>query len=372
MGLTLRKYLITFSLVHLSAISFAGCNEIFKNLTAVGSRSGLDIAQERRNLIQHLTQEKVPAYMKTIGNAEIPVVLLTSKTEGKLRDYLAQSLGTESMTHSSWPNDHGAFRFGNAMLDAYVPGKRPVGEVNETGISWKNLSDYLAHHNEISKGVIEVSYKVTPDEMRLVNYYFRVRQAGIFRVRFTLGDQSMYSKFPNLLRSTGDHCFGFCKNSSLGAQKVELQQHLTEAGVKNIPEYLAREDVTDFLHSAEKAILSANPTDAASLGERMLVTGELGTKLKKILPVPMNETQTQLFADWLVGLDATIGHEVVNQALGISSDTGISDMSNPRVTAILVIDHDDKAPQFEKADYEMRGKFFHLDKSGTKPIVRTQ
>jgi len=348
-------------------IADALCNVELAAVSQSGQK--VDANAERTKLINELRQKGVPAYLKATGNGgEIPVVLLTRQTSPLIDDFLMHSFGTQSMTHERWPNDHGSLRYKNFMLDAFVPGQRPVGELNENGISWKVLNDYLDHHKEISKGVIEIAYHVTDDEMRLIDYYQRVRRASVFRVRFGLGDQSMYPKFTNLLANSTDNCFGYCKGSNIASQMTEMRSRLGQLGVPDVDKFLEEPKVLDYLRAVNHKVTTANLFDGRALNESMITQGETGQLLDKIVPPNLNPQQRQLFADWLVWLDASRGYQTVLKNLNITSDYALRDMSNPRATAVLVIDTPDKAPQLQNATYQMSGKFFHLDTTGVKPL----
>ncbi|MGZ3662581.1 MAG: hypothetical protein ACXVCK_20955, partial [Bdellovibrionota bacterium] len=204
--------------------------------------------------------------------------------------------------------------------------------------------------------IIEVSYALTPEEIKVADAYHRVRRAAFYRVPFTFGDAENNMRLANML-DEGEHCFTFCKAEQVGNHVDELQGLLRASGVNDPEAFLARPDVKKFLAQAEELVLRTNDK---RLNPKIL-TNNAGVRalLTKIAPagVKGKPQKLQNFADALVGYDVTREYKTLMRNLNVTGDTGFQDMNNPRVTAVLIYEDPAKAKAFRNATYSTPGKF---------------
>jgi hypothetical protein len=323
----------------------------------------------RDDLLAWVRLKKVPAYMKrTLAGTDIPVVLVNTETAPVLKNFIDNSIGTQIALQPAYNNDHGLFRFTNRLIDLDKPGARGYGELHATGISWKPLYEYLKRRNSSSSVVIEVSYAINADEKIIAEYYQRVRRAAIFRTQFTFAGTVAQKGVPNLLQTGGEHCFVFCKGTAIHAQISELENLIKNAGIADVQEFLKYPQTQAFLANAQEKILAANADDPRSLNHA-IATKETDLKLiAEVLPAGLPPAERQVFANWVIALDASQSYGKLLSDLGVSGDLAVGDSRNPRATAILVYDMPNKAASFFNATYSTPGKFYSMSPADQHPI----
>lgn len=321
----------------LGATPAAATNAVdFRRCSGVLQDEVIDVAAERKALVDLVKEKRVPAFIKRVNGVEIPVVLVSQATEAALLPYFSRSVGTQLMVRQGWPNNHGSLRVSENLIDAFVAGKRQHGEIHETGLSWKKLHDSLVFLDNIADAIIEVSYAVSASELAAFEFYQFARRAALFRVVFGMGDMGIYQKFDNVLNAR-DVCFDFSKCNHLAAQAAELAQRA--AGLeKEIFAGAAPDPAgkSEFLAAARARLMQTNPYDVAAFSEKLLTTGRPGEILSRIVPAGVAERKRQLLANYWVGLVATQEVQRVHASLGISSNTTDGDWTGKHVTAVLI------------------------------------
>lgn len=321
----------------------------------------------REKLIETLAGSKVPAFLKSARAGKIPVILVNKKTVKDLKPYFESSMGTQIALQPHWNNDHGQMRLGGTIMDVDTPGGRAYGEINETGIAWKDVDSYVPRRGAGDSVLLEVSYVLTPDELDAANYYHRVRRAALIRVPFTFGGGEADPSLNNLLES-GEHCFVFCKGGSVSSHVDEIKAKLSEFGIDG-DAVLKSEEGKAFIRYARGKLMKADPYKEEVFGPDFF-RADL-SRYKGLFPARVTKKAEQIIVlNYLVGLDATIFYQGVLTALNISSDLAVRDMNNPRATAVLVYDARDVDKAFANASYESPGKFYSWMKDGQEPIPK--
>lgn len=208
----------------------------------------------RQVLIDAMIKAKIPGFIKTTPNGDMPVVLVNSNTYKKLSPHMKNSVGILIALQPDHTNDHGLLRVSENIIDVDSPGKRGFGEINKTGLTWKNVASYLKRRHENSYVLVEVVYKVTDEELLAMDYYQRVRRAAIIRVPFTYDDVPPEKGLNNLLRS-GEHCFVFSKCSAVDSHISEMKQKIETLSNLSTDKVMKDPVVQAFLKDTREKIL---------------------------------------------------------------------------------------------------------------------
>ena len=348
-----------------SAAQVLGCLE--QNLAELIQESAnFDTLAARADILHLVRENNIPAFSKKITGGEISVILMDRTTAPKLEPFLAQSLGTQIQLQPNWKNDHGSLRVTNHLIDADTPGARSYGELHKTGIAWKPLDSYMVRRQTGHHVILEVAYRLTPYERSVAEYYQRVRRAAVFRVKFTFGSGRSAEDYVNQLDGGGEHCFLFCKGTQVQTQVREIESKLGQAGVADSNAILGSPEVQKYLGQVIPKLMAANPDQENSLNASLIQQPE---DLAVIAPLKPERMDIRLFAEWLVALDASRKYSQLLISLRVTSSTGMSDMNNPRATAILIYDSDGKDQQFRDATYTSHGIFYNWTLDGQYPLA---
>lgn len=327
-----------------------------------------DYAGARPALIAMLQREGAPAYLKRVGNSEIPVILVTKNTAPKIQEFLDNSFGTQIALQPGYNNDHGMMRLTDRIIDVDLPGARGFGEIHQTGIAWKPLGSYLERRQAGSGVLLEVSYALKPDEKLDAELYQRVRRAAIIRANFTFGGTGARNDLPNMMASGGEHCFIFCKGSAINTQESEIRSRIQKLGVADVNSLLNDPRTQRFLSLTREHILAVDPNNKNLLNNSTVTGTQFLEVLGGAVPEHLNKQEKMTLANWIVGLDATQRYRALLGNLGVTSDMAIADAHSKRATAILVYDSDQKSADFRSGKYTSDGKFYNLRSGDQRPL----
>lgn len=325
-----------------------------------------DHLNHRKFIAQFAKKHSIPAFIKQNDKGiDVPVILVNKKTAPKLKELFENSFGTQVALQKDWNNDHGLLRHGNYLIDLDSPGARGFGEIEETGLSWKNLSTYLPKKTAASSPVLEVSYLLTPNEKSVIDYYQKVRRAALFRVKFTFGGV-VNGDYPNMLKSGGEHCFIFCKADAVSAHVHEIRTRLTDLGLKDPDEFLKNAEVIKKINAIQEVLNEVRPED---LHHGILGSDGMLDLLTKFYPENIKTKAQKLdFLNWVVSYDSSRKYSTVLRDLGITRDYGIRDAINQRASAIFIYDEGADANSFNNATYTNFGKFVSWPQTKQFPV----
>lgn len=364
--------LMVASLTVSSEVYAEDCMSILKTMLTsfdkkMATKVDLDTHLNHRNFIaQFAKKNKIPVFLKQNAKGEdVPVILLNAETAPKMKKYLEYSFGTQVALQKDWNNDHGLLRAGEYIIDLDSPGARGYGEIEETGLAWKNLYGYLAHRNAGSSPTLEVSYLLTPNEKSIVDYYQKVRRAALFRVKFTFGGHAG-PDYPNLLKNGGEHCFIFCKAQAVYSQTSEIRQHLIAQGIKD-PDGLLKN--VKARHAIEEVQNLINETDPDDLHSMLLSDKKTLALFKDFYPDKFKTDKQRLdLVNWIISYDSSKKYGQVMEDLGISGNYGVEDAMNKRASAIFVYDEGAKPTAFIEATYTNEGKMVDWPTTKQYPV----
>ncbi|AUN98714.1 hypothetical protein C0V70_11490 [Bacteriovorax stolpii] len=348
------------------------CMKIIKSMlpkmdAQVAKTIDLDSHLNHRNFIaQFAKKNKIPVFFKQNDQGvDVPVILLNAQSGPKLQAYLENSFGTQVALQKDWNNDHGLLRAGNYIIDLDTPGARGFGEIEETGLAWKNLQTYLTRRTIGSSPTLEVSYLLTPNEKSVIDYYQKVRRAALFRVKFTFGGHDG-PDYPNLLKGGGEHCFIFCKAQSVYSHVSEIKTRLSALGIKNPDKTLEDAKIQKAIAQVQTLINETDPTD---LHSEMLADKKTLALFSSIYPKELKNDQKKLeMINWLVSYDSSKRYGEVLDGLGVTGDYGIDDAINKRASAIFVYDEGADPAAFNNANYSNFGKFVSWPATKQYPV----
>ena len=321
---------------------------------------------QRLFVANYAKKNKIPVFMKQNQMGEdIPVILVNKKSTKKLANFIDNSYGTEVVLQPGYSNDHGLLRTGNFIIDVDAPGYRGYGELHKTGLAWKDFSSYTERRRADSGVILEVSYLVTPNEKKVIDLYQRIRRAAIFRVKFAFKDFKT-EDHPFLLAGGGEHCFIFCKAQAVTSHIYELQQKLISMGLKNPDEFFLKPEIINRMNTLQEIILKTDPN---SLNPDMISTKKLLESFNGFYPseITTNEQKAD-FLRWAISYDSSKNYNRVLKDLGVSSDYGVGDARNKRVSAILVYDEGANPEEFNKGVYSAKGAFTAWPTGTQKPV----
>lgn len=348
------------------------CMKIIKSMLTkmdvkVAKTIDLDDHLNHRNFIaQFAKKNKIPVFLKQNDHGvDVPVILLNAQTGPKLKDFLENSFGTQVALQKDWNNDHGLLRAGNYIIDLDSPGARGFGEIEETGLAWKNVQTYLPKRTAGSSPTLEVSYLLTPNEKSVIDYYQKVRRSALFRVKFTFGGHDG-PDYPNLLKGGGEHCFIFCKAQAVYSHVSEIKSRLSALGIKDPDKLLATPKVTKAIDQVQKLI---NETDPSDLHSFLLSEKTTLNLFKDIYPKTVKTDKERLdIVNWLVSYDSSKKYGDVLDGLGVTGDYGIDDAINKRASVIFVYDEGADPKAFDNANYSNFGKFVSWPATKQYPV----
>lgn len=355
-----------------SSASAEDCMKIIKSMLTqmdakVAKTIDMDDHLNHRNFIAQFAKKNgIPVFLKQNDHGvDVPVILLNAKTGPKLKDFLENSFGTQVALQKDWNNDHGLLRAGNYIIDLDSPGARGFGEIEETGLAWKNVQTYLPKRHAGSSPTLEVSYLLTPNEKSVIDYYQKVRRAALFRVKFTFGGHDG-PDYPNLLKGGGEHCFIFCKAQAVYSHVSEIRSRLSALGIKDPDKLLEDAKVQKAVSQVQTMINETDPNDLHSF---LLSDKSTLALFKDIYPKTIKSDKDRLdIVNWLVSYDSSKKYGDVLEGLGVTGDYGIDDAINKRASAIFVYDEGADVKAFENATYKNFGKFVSWPATKQYPV----
>jgi len=367
------KTILLIIVITLSTNTYSnGCLEflrgVFKNEARVIKLSpdADEFSDSRKYFADILRENNIPAFTKKDpqGN-EIPYVLINRDSAKKLKSFIENSYGTQIVLQPNYNNDHGLLRIGANIVDVDLPGARGFGELHQTGIAWKNVDEYLKRRNSNSYKILEVTYLLTPEENKIIEYYQRVRRAAIFRVPFTFGGNRA-QKVPFMLGSGGEHCFIFCKSTGVSSHINEIAGNLKEMGVSDPDAYIKQQDVAAALDSLA---IKLNALPDSELSPDRIGDPATLEAFKKIFPDEVQSQEDKIaFIRWLVSYDSSSRYSQTLKNLGVTSDFGTTDAQSKRATAVFIYDEGADPEAFSQGVYETNGKSYRWPQTGQSPL----
>ncbi|MBC7430082.1 MAG: hypothetical protein H7336_15815 [Bacteriovorax sp.] len=348
------------------------CIKIIKEMLVsfdknVADTIDIDANVNHRNFIaQFAKKNNIPVFLKQNSKGvDIPVILLNKTTGKKLQNFLENSFGTEVGLQPDYNNDHGLLRAGKYIIDLDSPGARGYGEIEETGLAWKNVDSYLARRTVQSSPTLEVSYLLTPNEKSVIDYYQKVRRAALFRVKFTFGGFDG-QEYPNLLKNGGEHCFIFCKAQGVFLQASEIKSRLIGLGIAD-PDGLLNDAKAKLAIQQVQHIM--NETGPDDLHSMMLSNKSMLALFKDFYPKTVKTDKDRLdILNWIISYDSTKKYYAVMKDLGVSGDYGIGDAMNSRASVIFVYDEGADPAAFKNATYTNNGKMVSWPQTKQYPV----
>lgn len=341
-------------------------------------KNKIQVEKDRSEFLSYLIKNDVPVFLKKVGDHDLPVVLVQSKNIEKLNDFLLGSIGYETITNPQWGSDHGTFRLGQWEIDANVPGRSlelENLELHNTGLGFKDFGTWVKYQETRSIRrpgstpcqSVQTAYRVTKQEMDAAGYYMRMRRAAIYRVKFSMGDQALYEPYDNVLQNCSNHCFEFSYSSSLSKEMDGMRGNLKKYGVDEVDAFLLKPAVIQYLDKVKESLLKADLFDETHMNEGLLVEKNLLPLIRKFVPKQWSEEEILEFCRWLVGYHASLEYSELMKELGVKYDLSLSNLTQPRISAILVFDSSADAEQrFRNATYSLQGKIFNFSNDGAR------
>ena len=320
----------------------------------------------RKFIAQFAKKHGIPVFIKQNDHGvDVPVILVNKQSAPKLKALFENSFGTQVALQKDWNNDHGLLRNGKYLIDLDSPGARGFGEIEQTGLAWKNLETYLPKRSAGSSPVLEVSYLLTPHEKSVIDYYQKVRRSALFRVKFSFGG-FQGPNYPNMLSNGGEHCFIFCKAEAVSAHVHEIKSRLADLGLENPDQLLNDPQVLKNLTIIQDIL---NEVEPDKLHHGVLGTDGMLDLLKDHFPQTIvTKAQKLEFLNWVVSYDASKKYSAALKTLGVTRDYGIRDAINQRASAVFIYDEGADINSFNNATYSNYGKFVSWPTTKQYPV----
>ena len=302
---------------------------------------------------------RTPMFLKKTRSGEIPVLLANAKTYSALKSIFNTSLGIIVQHQPDYQNDHGMYRIGENLIDMDSPGYRARGEINQTGLAWvpvKNYLDYASQKNGYKR--IEVLFQLEPVDYQVAQTYQLMRRAAIIRAPFSFNGAKTDLNQMNMLQQGGEHCFTFCSGSSIPSHLREMESNLVRLGFKNYKGDLEQTDFKAYLTEVQKQLAAAQARNVNDLNAKIT----LKLKLPKVLEDSLEFNQLDQKAqnevlNWYVGYHFTTKYQELLNYLGIRGGNGFENFQSPKASAVVIYDGAVSDAEFSTDRYTSRGIF---------------
>lgn len=325
------------------------------------------LPEAARAVANEMAEAGVPMMMKTIGGRTIPVVLVNGATVERVKPLLDKSMGVMTQLQPDYNNDHGMMRVADKLMDVDTPGHRGYGEINDTGIAWKEIVGNTKRQQEGDSTRIEVNFLLSKTEMDIAEFYHRVRRAAIFKVPNTFTQGKFDPASPNAMQQGGEHCFVFCRGTAVASQVSGIDAKIRAAGIADPAKALDSPRVLDFLRAAKNDILSWKTTwgkgDLASYNNgavnKMSQNGKpLLEAYADIFPAGLSPEKRTELANWFIAREAAASYSKLLVTLGVPGGTGYEGYGSPRASFIVIYDHNrESAANFNNGTFTADAKF---------------
>jgi len=298
----------------------------------------------------------LPVFQNTINGKAFPSILVNKNTYPQLQNILQKTLGIVVIHQTGHGNDHGMLRLGDFFIDRDLPGYRARGEINNTGISWASVADYVSYAQltNLPYNRIEVLFDLSDAEYNTALAYQKMRRAGIVRPDFTFGTDTNDKLAPTRLAQGGEICFSFSCGSSTRSQIYEIQNNLRSLGVTDVDSFMQSAAVKAFLDKAKAKLLTANLT--WELNADMMTTVPNADGVLQLMKIK-DAAAKSVALDWVVGLSLTQDYQQLLQTLNVHNSSDFSNINNPRATGVLVYDANVNVADFLSIEYRSVGAF---------------
>lgn len=352
-------------LIFLTPVSQAqvSCAEVHSAQTLEQNKWTLNSVEQ---LIQAHKKE-IPAFYKIVGDKKIPVMLLNRTSMKPLSELIEDTMSHTVMLMYDKENpnhtDHGIFRVGKFMADLDSPGVRGYGEINDNGLSWKQVRPYFDRRvRDEDNGVtnnfdrFEIVFKISPQQKQEILFYQMARRATVFRVPWTFhgADQVQQGKQNLLGNNCGEHCYIFSTGSGVRAQISAIRQEIQNMGIADVDRLMGLPEIQEFIGQAREKLLST-----AYNAEEMkwdIVNGDQALVLTQdVLPKEMESAKRKILLNWIVALKASQGYDQVQRSLGLNGGWGLAEIKNPNVIGVIFWAPGSNAKAFDDATFSSRG-----------------
>ncbi len=298
---------------------------------------------------------EIPWFKRQTERGVVPVVMLNEVTYPALEPLLHESVGYGfDMTPGS--SDHAILRVENTLMDIGHMGTRRGGELNHTGIAWKELDSILPWR----RVMIQNSYLMPKRDRDIARFYHATRRASFFRARYAFSnDWELERVTPNLIEEVSENCFRFCKSDQTPHLSTALASRL-QALVGSELEAIRSSDITaEFIGRARKAVMEADPYDASKLNWYTAKRIARESRLDSILPKHLNELQRETVANLLVSERAVADYTALLSKYRVSDHHGYQDIDAGAVSFTIIMAPMSAAETFRAGRFEAHGAFFH-------------
>lgn len=334
---------------------------IFANLSSLQSYAGLQcgsIFLGKSSILEKIEKSSLTYGIISgpqVGNKSLPVVLVNFQALGKdLSDILSHTLGVVVAHQKNYRNDHGLLRLDSYFIDRDLPGARNRGEINQTGISFISVPEYLAYSN-YSKSIynrVEVLFDLTEKQFETSVLYHKMRRASIVRPDFNFGVNRNVDA-ENRLVDCGEICFSFSTGSSVASQIRSIENVFQKHGFFQAEALLKNADVKNFMKIVKTRIFNS-ALDEKSLNPKMFddleVPASLG-EMKKLVVPGYN------FINLLIGFEISKDYSTLLKELEINNSSSFSNVMSSKASAVLIYDANVSPEDFLKPEYKSQGVF---------------
>lgn len=349
LNIFLISNVLTFNLI-------LGLSPLFSTATAKAAPQCVQLFKTPTStLLREIENKPVPRGDVRLANKTIPIILVNHNSVSSLLPVYSKSIGFVVTHQRGAGNDHGLFRLGEYFIDRDAPGMRARGEVNQTGISWASVKDYVDHTYKKGGGQnrIEVLFELTESEFNTATIYQKMRRAALIRPDFSFGRDTNPQDTNNRLAQNAENCFSFCTGAGAQSQNQTIRQKINQLSGVDSTTLLNNAEMKTYIDGIKKYLLESDLSDAF-----------LNPTLTTHLDTPQNIKNLNLdrnaeieLLNWIVGFKISEDYTSLLRNLNIHNSSDFSNVDSPRATAVLVYDATVGADYFLTSQYESQGVF---------------
>lgn len=347
---TLLLLLTVFLNINISSISTAQiqCQNLFNDYSK----------QKLPQLLQKLSGLPVPIgevsiSLKSGNTKRLPVILVNAKSLESISPIYEQSIGMVVAHQKGHSNDHGLLRLGKYFIDRDVPGIRSRGEINNTGISWSPVKDFVDYATKkLTSNRIEVMFELSATEYNTSLLYQKMRRGAMIRPDFTFGQDKNNPEWNNVIK-TGENCFTFCTGSGVAQQINAIKEKINSITHQPTDVLMVNLEVAKYTEIIKSNLLKID-LSASHLNPDLVLLGEIPNIVKNL---NLSRTLEVELLNWIVGLKISQDYYELLQTLNIKNSSSFSNVESNRATAVLIYDAKVNPQTFLSAQYTSNGIF---------------
>jgi hypothetical protein len=351
----MKFILVIITFISTSLLAQNKCAQVFKHVD-------FHVEYLKQRTLSIIKDKNIPAFYRRIGKQKVPVILLNQETYPIVKELLEDSI-SQSLALTGRGNDHsglliGARDFSEREFYSYpnqVPRENVKFGINDTSIIVRDFSKTIEKNKR--GNYLLFNYSTTKDEKNVIEYYARIRRAGLFHVKNGWNPKEPIPFSLQTICKGEEKCHDYISFTSMVQEQINAIKGLIwlRAGKINSADFILSSPQAKEIQSlAKDKIMRINlsPYFTKNVGEKGILFGQeevLHPRLfehkvffdlvnQLVLP-EANHTQRLQLINLIVAAKALEEFKHVSKTLHINKYDPWPDHLNgsPRLNAIYVI-----------------------------------